>query len=126
MIPAGALPGRALATLSAAFPKNALERAPARLEAELHERLRAVWDDTEDIEEARPGLRALAAEIANEQKLPELAEWIEVEGEETLPCSTSPRPAGAGEADATYTSNGTTLDVIVNCTMESSSAAVSV
>lgn len=56
------------------FLQNAPERAPARLEEELHERLRAAWDDSETHEEARQGLRSLAAEIA------------ETEGEETLSC----------------------------------------
>jgi len=59
---------------------------PARLEEELHERLRAVWDDSETHEEARAGLRALADELAEEEDLEGLAEWLEVAGEETLSC----------------------------------------
>jgi putative transposase len=68
------------------FLQNALEKVPARLEEELHERLRAVWDDSETHEEARQGLRALAGEMAEEEGLEELADWLEVEGEETLSC----------------------------------------
>nr|MDP2497412.1 IS256 family transposase [Candidatus Palauibacterales bacterium] len=68
------------------FLQNALERAPARLEDELHERLRAVWDEPETHEEAREALRSLARQIAEKEELPELAEWLEVEGEETLSC----------------------------------------
>ena len=41
------------------FLQNALEKVPARLEEELHEALRAIWDDSEDVAEAREGLRAL-------------------------------------------------------------------
>lgn len=36
------------------FLQNALERTPARLVEELHERLRAVWDHSETHEEAAP------------------------------------------------------------------------
>jgi len=68
------------------FLQNALERAPTRLEEALHERLRAVWDESSDLEEARAGLRSLAAEMADEEELPELAEWLEADGEETLSC----------------------------------------
>ncbi len=66
------------------FLENALERAPKALEDELHERLRAIWDEAEGPEEARAGLRALATDLGAEH--PELAEWLEVEGEETLSC----------------------------------------
>ena len=66
------------------FLQNALERAPKALEDELHERLRAIWDDAEGPEQARAGLRALATDLEPEH--PELAEWLEVEGTETLSC----------------------------------------
>lgn len=66
------------------FLENALERAPKALEDELHERLRAIWDDAEGPEQARAGLRALATDLEAEH--PELAEWLEVKGEETLSC----------------------------------------
>jgi len=66
------------------FLQNALERAPKALEDELHERLRAIWDEAEGPEQARAGLRALATDLESEH--PELAEWLEVEGAETLSC----------------------------------------
>jgi transposase-like protein len=66
------------------FLENALERVPKALEDELHERLRAIWDEAEGPEEARAGLRVLATDLGAEH--PELAEWLEVEGEETLSC----------------------------------------
>jgi len=68
------------------FLENALEKAPARLEEELHETLRAIWDECEDHEEATEELRALARRLAEEEALPELAEWLEVDGLETLSC----------------------------------------
>lgn len=64
------------------FLENALERAPKALEDDLHEALRAIWDESEDYEEARERLRSLAEELETEH--PELAEWLEVDGEETL------------------------------------------
>jgi len=66
------------------FLENALEKAPKALEDALHERLRAVWDDSQGYDEAREALSALAADL--EADHPELAEWLEVEGEETLSC----------------------------------------
>ena len=66
------------------FLMNALEKAPKRLEDELHKRLRRIWDDAEDHEAARAALGDLAAELA--PKHPDLAEWLEVEGQETLSC----------------------------------------
>jgi putative transposase len=66
------------------FLMNALEKAPKALEEELHRRLRRIWDESEDYEAARAALRDLAAEL--EPRAPELAEWLEVEGEETLSC----------------------------------------
>jgi len=66
------------------FLENALDKAPKALEDELHERLRAVWDDQESYDEAREALDALAADLEPEH--PKLAEWLEVEGEATLSC----------------------------------------
>ena len=66
------------------FLMNALEKAPKALEDELHKRLRRVWDDSEDHEAARAALGDLVAELAPEY--PDLAEWLEVMGEETLSC----------------------------------------
>lgn len=66
------------------FLMNALERAPKALEDELHRALRRVWDDSAGYEEARESLGALAADL--EATHPELADWLEVEGEETLSC----------------------------------------
>lgn len=63
---------------------NALEKAPKALEDELHQRLRRIWDDSEDHESAREALERLAAELGGEH--PELADWLEVEGQETLSC----------------------------------------
>ena len=68
------------------FLQNALEKVPARLEEELHEALRAIWDDSEGPEEATEELRALARRLADEEGLVELAEWLEVDGAETLSC----------------------------------------
>lgn len=66
------------------FLENALDKAPKALEEELHERLRAVWDDAESYDEARDALGTLAADLEGEH--PDLAEWLEVEGTETLSC----------------------------------------
>jgi transposase-like protein len=66
------------------FLENALDKAPKALEDALHERLRAVWDDDQGYDEAREALGALAAELEAER--PDLAEWLEAEGEETLSC----------------------------------------
>jgi len=66
------------------FLENALDKAPKALEDELHARLRAVWDDQESYDEAREALDALAADLEPEH--PKLAEWLEVDGEETLSC----------------------------------------
>jgi len=66
------------------FLENALDKAPKALEDELHERLRAVWDADATYDEAREALGALAADLEDEH--PKLAEWLEVEGEETLSC----------------------------------------
>ena len=66
------------------FLENALDKAPKALEDALHGRLRAVWDDDQGYDEAREALGDLAADLETEH--PELAEWLEVEGEETLSC----------------------------------------
>lgn len=68
---------------------NALEKAPRALEEELHKRLRRLWDESEDHDEASEALRALAAELAREHA--ELAEWLEVDGQETLNCFHFPK-----------------------------------
>lgn len=66
------------------FLMNALEKAPKALENELHRRLRRIWDDSEDHAAAVSALAELAAEL--EPRHPELADWLEVEGQETLSC----------------------------------------
>lgn len=66
------------------FLVNALEKAPGRLEDELHERLREIWDESDDYADAEDALRALAGEL--ESECAELAEWLEVDGLETLSC----------------------------------------
>ena len=66
------------------FLDNALEKAPERLEDELHARLRAIWDESDGYATAEDALRALAGELEGEH--PELSEWLEVEGLETLSC----------------------------------------
>ncbi|NIP57667.1 MAG: IS256 family transposase, partial [Gemmatimonadetes bacterium] len=67
------------------FLENALEKAPKALEEELHRRLRRVWDESSDYDEAREGLEETAAWLEAED-LGELAEWLLAEGEETLSC----------------------------------------
>ena len=66
------------------FLMNALERIPKAKESRLQRALRRVWDETETHAEARAELGALAESLAADH--PELAEWLEVEGEETLSC----------------------------------------
>ena len=66
------------------FLLNALEKAPKALEDELHRRLRRVWDESASYEEARQALSALVAEL--EGRHPDLAEWLETDGEDTLSC----------------------------------------
>jgi putative transposase len=70
--------------VSAALPaERPGKRAPARLEETLHGRLTEVWDESE----TREALRwSLAREKAENEELLELAEWMEVEGEEALLC----------------------------------------
>jgi len=66
------------------FLMNALDRVAKSMETKLHRALRRVWDDAESYEEADNALRALAASLEAEH--PELADWLEVEGPETLSC----------------------------------------
>lgn len=71
------------------FIVNAQERAPKALEERIYQGLRKLWDESRDYAEARQALRALAEEV--EARDPALAEWLEVEGEETLSCFHFPR-----------------------------------
>ena len=66
------------------FLMNALERVPKAMESRLQRGLRRVWDEVATHEEARGKLGALAESFAADR--PELGEWLEVEGEETLSC----------------------------------------
>jgi putative transposase len=66
------------------FLMNALEKAPKALEEQLHKRLRQVWDESYNEAEARANLQTLVADL--EAAHPELAEWLEREGEQTLSC----------------------------------------
>lgn len=66
------------------FLMNALGKVPKALEKELHQRLRRIWDDSEDHTEALAAWQELAMELGDEH--PELADWLEVEGQETLAC----------------------------------------
>jgi len=71
------------------FLMNALDRVAKSMETKLHRALRRVWDDAESHEEAQEALRSLAASL--EADHPELADWLEVEGPETLSCFHFPR-----------------------------------
>lgn len=82
------------------FLENALERSPKALEDTLHRRLRSVWDHAHDVEAARAALGGLAADLEAEH--PELAEWLEAEGQETLSCFHFP----AGHRRRIRTTNG--------------------
>ncbi len=73
------------------FLMNALGKVPKALEKELHQRLRRIWDDSEDHTEALAAWQELAMELADEH--PELADWLEVEGQETL--AEAKEPGGA-------------------------------
>lgn len=66
------------------FLMNALEKAPRALEKALHKRLRRIWDESTDHPQAYEAMSDLAADLEAEH--PELAEWLEVEGQETLSC----------------------------------------
>ncbi len=66
------------------FLENALDKAPKALEDTLHERLKEVWDKKATHEEAQAKLDALASDLEDEH--PALAEWLDVEGQETLSC----------------------------------------
>jgi putative transposase len=78
------LPGALWQRCQRHFLMNALEKAPKALQDQLHERLRKLWDESFSYEEAQAELSALAADL--EAKHPELAEWLESEGEQTLSC----------------------------------------
>lgn len=78
------LPGVAWQRCQRHFLENALDKAPRALEDELQEGLRGVWDGKGGYDEARQRLNALVADL--EAKEPALAEWLEVEGEDTLAC----------------------------------------
>jgi putative transposase len=66
------------------FLQNALDKTPKALKDELHARLREVWDNSDTFEAACEKLGALAAEVALRDG--ELAEWLEIDGQETLSC----------------------------------------
>jgi putative transposase len=66
------------------FLMNALEKAPKALEDELHRRLRRIWDESTTYDEAREALCVLVAEL--ESRHPDLAEWLDTDGEDTLSC----------------------------------------
>lgn len=66
------------------FLVNALDKAPKALHDRLHQRPRGIWDQSYGLEAAREGLRLLVADL--EPGHPELAAWLESEGEQTLSC----------------------------------------
>lgn len=66
------------------FLMNALEKAPKALEKQLHARLRELWDESYSAAEARGKLHALVGDL--EATHPELATWLESDGEQTLSC----------------------------------------
>lgn len=66
------------------FLMNALEKAPKALEEELHRRLRRIWDESQSYDEAREALSGLVAEL--QSRHPDLAEWLDTNGEDTLSC----------------------------------------
>lgn len=72
------------------FLMNALEKAPKALEDELHRRLRRIWDEATTYDDAREALGVLGAEL--ESRHPDLAEWLETDGEDTLSCFHFPEP----------------------------------
>lgn len=71
-------PGRASASV---IPNETLPRL-LKQQLEEHE----VATVPERGQQGPPPLRSLTREIARGEELPEPAEWLEVEGEETLPC----------------------------------------
>jgi putative transposase len=66
------------------FLMNALDKAPKALHDDLHKRLRKIWDESYGLEAAVEALRGLVVDL--EPKHPELAAWLEAEGEQTLSC----------------------------------------
>ena len=66
------------------FLMNAVHQVPKAEEKALHRALRRVWDDSTSWEQARSAMTELARSL--EARHPRLAEWLEVEGEETLRC----------------------------------------
>lgn len=77
-------PGVAWQRCQRHFLMNALEKAPKALEEELHERLRKIWDESKSYAQAHAALGVLARDL--EEEHPELALWLESEGEQTLSC----------------------------------------
>jgi putative transposase len=66
------------------FLMNALEKAPKALKDQLHARLRELWDESYSAAEAQTRLQSLVGDL--EAKHPELAAWLESDGEQTLSC----------------------------------------
>ncbi len=66
------------------FLMNALDQVPRAEEKALHRALRRVWDHSTSWEQARSAMTELARSL--EARHPRLAEWLEVEGEQTLTC----------------------------------------
>lgn len=66
------------------FLMNALEKAPKALHDQLHARLRKIWDESYGHEKASAALKTLVSDL--EPKHPELAAWLESDGEQTLTC----------------------------------------
>jgi putative transposase len=72
------------------FLMNAMDQVPKAEEKALHQALRRVWDFSTSWEQARSAMTELAASL--EPRHPRLAQWLEVEGEETLTCFHFPAP----------------------------------
>lgn len=66
------------------FLMNALDKAPKALKDQLHARLREIWDQSFGYEAAREGLDKLVGDL--EAQHPDLAAWLESDGEQTLTC----------------------------------------
>jgi len=82
------------------FLMNALDQVPKAEERALQRGLRRVWDHSQSVEEARTAMAELAGSL--DARRPRLAEWLEVEGEETLTCFHFP----AGHRRRLRTTNG--------------------